>query len=85
MPADRPQKITLAEMRAAGVRGLVIYCSDYKCTRPQKITFAEMRAARCRASFALRVLIGSDSGMVSISHRKWGDRHSEILRCSFSS
>jgi len=32
MPAvTRPQKITLAEMRAAGVRGLLICCSDYKC------------------------------------------------------
>jgi hypothetical protein len=29
---DRPQKITLAEMRAAGVRGLLIYCSDYHCS-----------------------------------------------------
>jgi hypothetical protein len=28
----RPQKITLAEMRAAGVRGLMIYCSDYRCS-----------------------------------------------------
>ena len=31
MPS-RPQKITLAEMRAAGVRGLLIYCSDYRCS-----------------------------------------------------
>ena len=29
---DRPQKITLAEMRASGVRGLLIYCSDYHCS-----------------------------------------------------
>jgi hypothetical protein len=30
MPAlPRPQKITFAEMRASGVRGLLIYCSDY--------------------------------------------------------
>ena len=28
----RPQKITLAEMRASGVRGLLIYCSDYHCS-----------------------------------------------------
>lgn len=28
----RPQKITLAEMRAAGVRGLLINCSDYRCS-----------------------------------------------------
>jgi hypothetical protein len=27
----RPQKITFAEMRASGVRGLLIYCSDYHC------------------------------------------------------
>jgi hypothetical protein len=26
------QKITFAEMRAAGVRGLLIYCSDYHCS-----------------------------------------------------
>jgi hypothetical protein len=28
--APRPQKITLDEMRASGVRGLLIYCADYK-------------------------------------------------------
>ena len=28
----RQQKITLGEMRAAGVRGLLIYCSDYRCS-----------------------------------------------------
>jgi hypothetical protein len=27
-----PQKITFAEMRDMGVRGLLIYCSDYKCS-----------------------------------------------------
>jgi hypothetical protein len=28
----RPEKITLDEMRAMGIRGLLIYCSDYKCS-----------------------------------------------------
>ena len=28
----RSQKITVAEMRASGVRGLLIYCSDYHCS-----------------------------------------------------
>jgi hypothetical protein len=28
----RQQKITFREMRAAGVRGLLIYCSDCKCS-----------------------------------------------------
>ena len=32
MSHDRPQKITLADMRAANVRDLLIYCSDYHCS-----------------------------------------------------
>ena len=31
MPDPR-QKITFGEMRASGVRGLLIYCSDYQCS-----------------------------------------------------
>jgi hypothetical protein len=33
----REQKITLGEMRAAGVRDLLVYCSDYKCSHWSKI------------------------------------------------
>ena len=29
---NREQKITLGEMRASGVRGLLIYCQDYRCS-----------------------------------------------------
>ena len=29
---SRPIKITFADMRDMGVRGLLIYCSDYKCS-----------------------------------------------------
>ena len=29
---DRAQKISFAQMRNSGVRGLLIYCSDYKCS-----------------------------------------------------
>jgi hypothetical protein len=33
MPAlSRPQKITFAEMRDMGVRGVLIYCADYRCS-----------------------------------------------------
>src|SRR5271169_2867726 len=32
MPEPPRQKITLGEMRAAGVRGLPIYCCDYHCS-----------------------------------------------------
>ena len=28
----RQKKITFGEMRAAGVRGLLVYCSDYRCS-----------------------------------------------------
>jgi hypothetical protein len=31
MPARR-RKISFAEMRASGVRGVVVYCSDYRCS-----------------------------------------------------
>jgi hypothetical protein len=29
---DRPQKITFGEMRDMGVRGLLVYCADYRCS-----------------------------------------------------
>jgi hypothetical protein len=33
MPVSaRPQKITFAEMRSSGVRGILVYCGDYKCS-----------------------------------------------------
>jgi hypothetical protein len=28
----RAQKITFAEFRASGVRGILVYCSDYPCS-----------------------------------------------------
>jgi hypothetical protein len=27
----RPQKITFGEMREMGIRGLLVYCADYRC------------------------------------------------------
>jgi hypothetical protein len=33
MPAlSRPQKITFAEMREMGVRGVLVYCAGYRCS-----------------------------------------------------
>jgi hypothetical protein len=32
------QKITLGEMRAMGIRGLLVYCSDYKCSHNVEIS-----------------------------------------------
>src|SRR6266436_2250051 len=34
----RDQKITLGEMRSSGVRGLLVYCADYKCSHFAKIS-----------------------------------------------
>ena len=33
----RQQKITLGEMRESGVTGLLVYCSDYKCSHSIKL------------------------------------------------
>jgi hypothetical protein len=30
--ADRPVKVTFAEMRGSGVRGILVYCTDYRCS-----------------------------------------------------
>ena len=29
---DRPQKITFGELRDMGVRGVLVYCADYRCS-----------------------------------------------------
>ena len=34
----RPQKITFAEMRTAGVRGILVYCSDYHCSHSTRLS-----------------------------------------------
>jgi hypothetical protein len=33
----REQKITLGQMRQMGIRGLLIYCSDYRCAHSVEI------------------------------------------------
>jgi hypothetical protein len=33
----RQQKITFGEMRASGVRGVLIYCADYRCSHSTPI------------------------------------------------
>jgi hypothetical protein len=36
----RPQKIAFGEMREMGVRGVLIYCSDYRCSHSIAISVA---------------------------------------------
>jgi hypothetical protein len=38
MPLPRQQKITLGEMRASGVHGVLVYCSDYRCSHSTAIS-----------------------------------------------
>ena len=39
MPATtRPMKITFGEMRASGIRDLLIYCADYRCSHSTTIS-----------------------------------------------
>ena len=38
---DRPQKITFAEMRDIGVRVLLVYCADYRCSHSIAISADE--------------------------------------------
>ena len=35
---DRPTKITFAVMREMGLRGLLIYCADYRCSHSLAIS-----------------------------------------------
>jgi hypothetical protein len=38
MSDRRPQKITFAEMREMGIRGLLVYCADYRCSHSVAVT-----------------------------------------------
>jgi hypothetical protein len=43
---DRPQKITFAEMHEMGVRGVLVYCADYRCSHSVAVSapFSPRRA-----------------------------------------
>jgi hypothetical protein len=36
--SDRPVKITFAQMRDSGVRGILVYCCDYRCSHSAAIS-----------------------------------------------
>jgi hypothetical protein len=36
-PDERPVKITLGELRATGVRDLLVFCQDYRCVHNVKL------------------------------------------------
>ena len=40
LESARPTKITFAEMRESGVRGILIYCADYHCSHSMAMSAA---------------------------------------------
>lgn len=56
----RPQKITLKEMRAAGVRGLLINCSDYRWRDDIRLSDLDLRTQRRKLAFDLKTRSGYD-------------------------
>ena len=44
--SERPTKITFAEMREMGVRGLLVYCADYRCSHSIAISGDAWRSAK---------------------------------------
>jgi hypothetical protein len=73
--SDRPQKITFADMRDMGVRGLLIYCSDYKCSHlvtmsadrwPDELRLSEIKAHGRRLSLISK-RVGAQSRPLTMS------------------
>jgi hypothetical protein len=52
------QKITFGEMRASGVRGVLVYCADYKCSHSTAISgdrwLDDVRVSDIEPSFTCR-------------------------------
>jgi hypothetical protein len=40
---ERPQKITFGEIRKMGVRGIIVYCADYRCSHSIAISGDDRR------------------------------------------
>ena len=65
---ERPQKITFAEMREMGVRGLLVYCVDYRCSHsiaisddawPNDVRLSDKSCSQPRSASRFMVLIGA--------------------------
>jgi hypothetical protein len=57
----RPKKITFGEMRSSGVRGVLIYCADYKCSHSIAISadqWPDHVLLSARITLTLGIVIG---------------------------
>jgi hypothetical protein len=39
---DRPVNITFAQMRNSGVRGIIVYCCDYRCSHSNDVGLSQI-------------------------------------------
>jgi hypothetical protein len=88
----RERKITLGEMRGAGVTGLLIYCSDYRCSHHLAISADPLilGLTMCAypiwslASSARRAAPAAPTFDRTLLRREWvltrGERNTVVLR-----
>jgi hypothetical protein len=58
----RPQKITFGEMRESGVREVLIYCRDHRCSRAATITADRQTKREKRDRSWLALWVRTDPG-----------------------
>ena len=79
MPEPSRQKITFGEMRAAGVRGLLIYCFDFRCSQWTAISGDRwpdgVRLSDIESRFTCQAAVSGErmSAPISIGKRAAGD------------
>jgi transposase-like protein len=70
----RPQKITFGEMRAMGIRDVLVYCADYKCSHSIEMN-ADRRPDHVRLSDV------ADRFVCTACGKRWADeRTAEAVR-----
>jgi hypothetical protein len=66
---EQPQKITFGEMREMGVRGVLVYCADYRCSHSVALCADQwpdaMRLSDLELRFGLAVSEALTSGRIS--------------------
>jgi hypothetical protein len=65
MPATRPEKITFGEMRSTGVRGVLVYCADYKCSHSIAISADQWPQDKGQRAKPLLLLYRLDDRMIA--------------------
>ena len=80
---NRPTKITFADMRVQGVRGLLIYCADYRCSRSIAIS-GDLWPDDVRLSDIERRFICGSCGQRGTTHQ-WRRRSQHRSHSGFTS